>query len=126
MNVPRAQPKPALDLSKDNPILFINKTGTVPGTVISTAASKFSRYSTANPFGALWDSFVGVMMAIAVNVGIPENRFEELVDMLLPVIHTRPDVYETLQARNPDAVWLACWKRLKMPGNELKHGRIDV
>jgi TELO2-interacting protein 1 len=128
MNVPRAQPKPALDLSKDNPLPLINKTGTVPGTAISTTAAQFSWYSSTIPSGTLWNSFINVMMAIAANVGIPENRFEELVDMLLPAIHTRQNVYGALEARNPDAVWLARWKRLKLdgPGNEVKHGRMDV
>jgi TELO2-interacting protein 1 len=104
-NVPRAQPKPSLDLGKDSPWRIINKTGTVPKT-----SSRLSEYHPQAPSGSLWNSFVGVMKAIAVHVPIAEYKFDEMVEFLLPVIQVKLDVKEALETRNPDTVWLAVWR----------------
>jgi hypothetical protein len=103
--IPRAQPKSALDLNKDSPRNIINRTGTVPKTSFSLSA-----YHPKAPSGSLWNSFVGVMKAIAAHVPIAEYMFDEMVEFLLPVIRVKLDVKEALEAHNPDTVWLALWR----------------
>jgi hypothetical protein len=100
--VPRAQPSPALDLSKES--------------LVHLSSSRANGFSTMDKrqnqaiAGVLWESFVGATKAIALNVRISDELFDDLLEMMEPVLRARPDVKEALETRNPDAVWLCIWK----------------
>lgn len=105
----RAQPKPALDLSKEGPRNTIRMTGQEWGKSKTSAVSTVPRYS-QGPVGAIWSSLLGLLKVIATNVRVIEPLFDEMMDMVLPILVARKDVQEALNIRNPDAVWLALWR----------------
>ena len=66
-----------------------------------------------SPAVAMRRSLIELLVAITKHVRIDDDMFDEIVGMLLPVIHTNATAREALEGFNPDAVWLALW-RLKI------------
>ncbi|KAF1847565.1 uncharacterized protein K460DRAFT_281540 [Cucurbitaria berberidis CBS 394.84] len=64
------------------------------------------------PTRMVWKSFVDLLSAIAKHVTVREERFDELLDMLDPVLE-RSDVRQALEQCNADAVWLRLYKKIK-------------
>jgi hypothetical protein len=88
------------------------ETGMTRLSMESQPSSNFSRpelYVDA-PTRMIWNSLVGLLCAIARNVTIRDERFEETLDMLDPVL-ARSDVREALEYSNADAVWLRLYKK---------------
>ncbi|KZM21297.1 uncharacterized protein EKO05_0011520 [Ascochyta rabiei] len=75
---------------------------------------------TSTPARMIWDALVRCLCAVAAHVPLREEQFEQLLDILDPVLAT-PDVRTALEAANADAVWL----RLYRQARENKAG-IDV
>lgn len=65
------------------------------------------------PTRMIWKSLVNLLCAISQHVAIREERFEEMLDMLDPVLEMR-DVRRALEQCNADAVWLRLYKRSKL------------
>jgi hypothetical protein len=62
------------------------------------------------PSRIIWESLVQLLTSIVDFVAIDDDCFEDIVDILAPVVATRSDVQTALEGRNPDAVWLALWR----------------
>jgi hypothetical protein len=69
----------------------------------------------------IWNSYVGFLCAIAKHVTVREQRFEEMLDMLDPVLG-RDDVREALECCNADAVWLRLYKKSRQSGGGERSG----
>ncbi|KAF2277782.1 HEAT repeat protein-like protein [Westerdykella ornata] len=70
------------------------------------------------PTRMIRESLIRLLCSIAQYVGVREDLFDDIVDMLDPVLQ-RQDVKEALEVRNPDAVWLRLLRksRLSSKGN---------
>jgi hypothetical protein len=64
------------------------------------------------PTRMIWNSLVGLMCVIMKHVTVREERLEEILSMLDPVLE-RSDVREALECCNADAVWLRLYKKNK-------------
>jgi hypothetical protein len=73
------------------------------------------------PTRMIWNSLVSFLCAIAKHVTVREERFEEMLDMLDPVLR-RNDVREALKCCNADAVWLRLYKKSRQSGGEERSG----
>jgi hypothetical protein len=62
------------------------------------------------PTRMIWNSLVSLMCAIAKHVTVRDERFEEMLDKLDPVL-ARSDVREALEYSNADAVWLRLYNK---------------
>ncbi|KAF1961578.1 HEAT repeat protein-like protein [Byssothecium circinans] len=87
-------------------------TTTGPSTVAlpsSTPLDLTSTYTSA-PTRMIFDALVLLLCSISRHVEIREEQFEDVLDMLDPVLE-RDDVKIALEVRNADAVWLRLyWK----------------
>jgi hypothetical protein len=81
------------------------------GPLAGTDLSRPELYIDA-PTRMIWNSLVGLLCAIAEHVTVREERFEEMLDILDPVLG-RADVREALECCNADAVWLRLYKKRK-------------
>ncbi|KAJ4363452.1 hypothetical protein N0V83_009745 [Neocucurbitaria cava] len=66
------------------------------------------------PTRMIWKSLVHLLCAIAKHVGIREERFDEILDMLDPILEKSAEVREALEEYNADAVWLRLYKKSKL------------
>ncbi|KAF2030761.1 hypothetical protein EK21DRAFT_100239 [Setomelanomma holmii] len=64
------------------------------------------------PSRMIWTSLVKFLCAVAEHVTIPDERFDDILAMLDPVLE-REDVKRALEKRNTDAVWLRLYKKRK-------------
>lgn len=62
------------------------------------------------PARMIWNSLVSCLCAIASHVALRDEYFEELLDILDPVL-SQPEVKTALDRANSDAVWLRVYKR---------------
>jgi hypothetical protein len=92
--LPRAQPAPTLSDVKGGP------------RALPTLTPKPSHGSELS-FGAVMPSLVRLLMAVANNLSVKDHMSDDLVDMLTPFFDKNPQIVRILEARNPDAVWLA-------------------
>jgi hypothetical protein len=74
------------------------------------------------PSRLIWESLVQLLTTIVEYVSIDDDSFENIVDMLAPVVTTRSEVRTALEARNPDAVWLA----LQRTGTQEPHDKLET
>ena len=59
----------------------------------------------------VWDAVVDLLVAIVGHVSIPDDMFDDILELLADLVHKRPDVKEVLDVVNADAVWLALYER---------------
>jgi hypothetical protein len=62
------------------------------------------------PSRIIWDALVDMMVEIVTYTATNDVLFDEVVEMLAPVITSRTDVRNALESRNADAVWLALFR----------------
>ncbi|QDS74929.1 hypothetical protein FKW77_004309 [Venturia effusa] len=62
------------------------------------------------PSRIIWDSLVRLLSTVILYVAVSDNVFDEILDMLSPILASQDDVREAMETRNPDAVWLALWR----------------
>jgi hypothetical protein len=65
----------------------------------------------------MWDALVRLLCAISQHVGVSGEAFEEVLDMLEPVLGDA-QVRAALDRRNADAVWLRLYRRSKAAAAE--------
>lgn len=89
------------------------------GTMISNIVRAPGREVTATngqqhyvdaPSRIIWESLVRLLSTLVCYVAVSDNIFDEILDMLSPILATQHDVREAMETRNPDAVWLALWR----------------
>jgi hypothetical protein len=68
------------------------------------------------PSRMIWKSLVALLCAIAGHITIRDEHFDEIVQMLDPVLE-REDVRQALEKCNADAVWLRLYKKKKQLGS---------
>ncbi|KAF2736234.1 HEAT repeat protein-like protein [Polyplosphaeria fusca] len=71
------------------------------------------------PTRMIWDSLMGLLVSITKHVDIRDETFDDIVDMLDPVLD-RPYVREALRDRNPDVLWLREFKMNKLQKGNTK------
>ena len=76
------------------------------------------------PTRMIWNSLILLLCAIAKHVTVRDERFEEILDMLDPVL-ARSDVREALECSNADTVWLRLYKKQKQT-EKVQQTRSDV
>jgi hypothetical protein len=54
----------------------------------------------------MWESVVGLLSAVVECVGINDEAFDDVLDILSDVVRERADVRKALSTANADAVWL--------------------
>jgi hypothetical protein len=64
------------------------------------------------PTKMIWNSLVAFLCAVAGYVTIRDERFDEVLEILDPVLE-REDVRSKLEACNADAVWLKLYRKGK-------------
>lgn len=67
------------------------------------------------PTRMIWNSLVNLLCAIAKHVTVRAERFEDMLDILDPVL-TLVHVREALDHSNADAVWLRLYKKSRQAG----------
>jgi hypothetical protein len=65
----------------------------------------------------IWNSLTHLLCAIASRVTVRDLRFEEMLNMLDPVL-LRSDVRAAMEKCNADAVWLRLYKKSLQNGGE--------
>lgn len=70
---------------------------------------------TSTPTRMIWDALITCLCAVASHVALRDEQFEELLDMLEPVL-ARADVKTALDKANADAVWLRLYKKQRASG----------
>ena len=65
----------------------------------------------------IWDALVRLLCAIAQHVHIQETLFDDVLDMLDPILSTET-VSKALESRNADAVWLKLYRKSKKVAEE--------
>ena len=73
---------------------------------------------TSTPTRMIYDALTRCLCAIASHVAVRDEQFEELLDMLDPVL-ARPDVRSALDKANADAVWLRLYKKERAAGGRV-------
>ncbi|KAJ4400436.1 hypothetical protein N0V91_008690 [Didymella pomorum] len=81
----------------------------------SSSALEDPRLYTSTPSRMIWDALVTCLSAIGARVNLRDEQFEELLDMLDPVLDS-PEVRTKLESASADAVWLRLYKREKEGG----------
>ncbi|KAI7467499.1 ARM repeat-containing protein [Hortaea werneckii] len=66
----------------------------------------------------VWDAFVEVLTTVVKHVSLSPALFDDALEMLAPVLDSRPDVRKALEAENADAVWLLLMKRGRLSSLE--------
>lgn len=79
-----------------------------PGRDMATTTGQY-HYIDA-PSRIIWESLVRLLSTLVRYVAVSDNIFDDILDMLSPILAIQPDVREAMEARNPDAVWLALWR----------------
>jgi hypothetical protein len=102
----RAYPDP----SKYNPMSLIK--GLAAGPASTKTSSGLALYHVDSPSRIIWQSLVELLKSVVIHIAVSGDVFDDIVDMLLPVVEMRPDIRDALDSRNADAVWLAL-RRLK-------------
>jgi len=69
------------------------------------------------PTRMIWDALVRLLCAIAQHVHIQETLFDDVLDMLDPILSTET-VSKALESRNADAVWLKLYRKSKKVAEE--------
>ncbi|KAH9835100.1 HEAT repeat protein [Teratosphaeria destructans] len=70
------------------------------GTLVATDLK------TNTPARLLWNALIDTLSTVAKTVPLPPELFDEVLDMLGPVLEAREDVRTALEIENEDAVWL--------------------
>lgn len=76
------------------------------------------QYYVQAPARITGEALVTLLCRILRYVGVSDEVFDECLEMLIPVAEKRDDVREVLEERNPDAVWLALWRRDREKGDD--------
>ncbi|EON64362.1 hypothetical protein W97_03593 [Coniosporium apollinis CBS 100218] len=71
------------------------------------------------PTRLVWDALVRLLTTIVDYVVINEEVFDEILEMLSPLLEKDVEVKTALSSRNPDAVWLAMLKRSLITGHAI-------
>ncbi|KAI7678969.1 ARM repeat-containing protein [Hortaea werneckii] len=66
----------------------------------------------------VWDAFVEALATVVKHVPLSPELFDDALEMLAPVLDSRPDVRQALEAENADAVWLLLMKRGRLSSLE--------
>lgn len=87
---------------------------------IGSATDNQQHFYVQAPTRLLWNSLVSLLSRIVTEVPITEGTFDEMLEVLLPVVEQDGAVRSALETRNPDAVWLALYKNSTSMRSEVK------
>ncbi|KAF2763391.1 ARM repeat-containing protein [Pseudovirgaria hyperparasitica] len=59
-----------------------------------------------SPSRMIWKSYVDLLISIVGNVAIDDEKYDEALDLMQPLLHAKRDIRDVFESRNPDAVWL--------------------
>ncbi|KIW02075.1 hypothetical protein, variant [Verruconis gallopava] len=75
------------------------------------------------PSRIIWDGLVCMLVDIVTHTAINDAIFDDVVEMLSPVLTSKPEVYKALEMRNADAVWLALFR---LDREQLQRSQVGV
>jgi hypothetical protein len=85
-----------------------------PNSIIPRQATRMQHESpTRQLVGStttIMSSLMGFLGTIADSMTLRDQTFDEILEMLAPVLEKRSEIRQILQERNPDAVWLALYR----------------
>jgi hypothetical protein len=76
---------------------------------VAQSASQQQHYIDA-PSRIIWEALVEALVNIVTYTATSDVIFDDMVDILAPILATREDVRNALETRNADAVWLALFR----------------
>ncbi|OCK82686.1 HEAT repeat protein-like protein [Lepidopterella palustris CBS 459.81] len=87
-----------------------------PGPIVFSlsqivAQPQSQEYYVDAPTRMIWESLVRLLMVIVEYVAVSDEIFDDILDMLDPILDERGDVRTALENRNSDAVWLRDLKK---------------
>ncbi|KAF2993424.1 hypothetical protein E8E13_000112 [Curvularia kusanoi] len=116
---PKAGTKSIQDSIKlDNISTTLSSLSISPAAATSGHLDRPELYTSA-PSRMIWEALVGCLCAIASHVVLRDEQFEEVLDMLDPVL-SRTDVKAALDKANADSVWLRLYKKQRQQGSGVK------
>jgi hypothetical protein len=62
------------------------------------------------PSRIIWDGLVEMLVHVVTYTATSDMIFDDIVEILVPVLQTREDIKRALETRNADAVWLASYR----------------
>ncbi|KAE9986141.1 hypothetical protein EG328_006403 [Venturia inaequalis] len=62
------------------------------------------------PSRIIWNSLVRLLSTVVRYVAVSDKIFDDILDIVSPILASQPDIREAMSTRNPDAVWLALWR----------------
>jgi hypothetical protein len=62
------------------------------------------------PSRIIWEALVSTLVDVITYTATNDVLFDDVLEMLAPVITSRPEVRQALELRNADAVWLALFR----------------
>ena len=71
----------------------------------------------------IWESLIRLFTAMLEHTSVSDEIFDEMLEMLGPVVETQSHVRAALEAHNADAVWLALLNR-KRKGMKVEHPKM--
>jgi hypothetical protein len=80
------------------------------GLSVSTPSAYRPEMYIDAPTKMIWNSLVGLLCVIVEHVTIRDERFDEVLDMMDPVLQ-REDVKRAMERCNADAVWLRLYTK---------------
>ncbi|TKA29790.1 hypothetical protein B0A50_03154 [Salinomyces thailandicus] len=86
---------------------------TIPPAAFQRAVTRMQTFPdsyTDTSTRLVWDALTSVLTAAVKSVPLPPELFEDALEMLGPVLESRPEVKTVLENENADAVWLALVK----------------
>ncbi|KAI7160554.1 hypothetical protein KC352_g26951 [Hortaea werneckii] len=66
----------------------------------------------------VWNAFVEALTTVIKHVPLSPELFDDALEMLAPVLDSRPDIRKALEDENADAVWLLLTKRGRLTSLE--------
>ena len=81
------------------------------GLALSSKTSKNMNSYVETSARQIWESLIGLFVVMLEYVSVSSETFDDMLDLLGPVMETQSHVRAALEAYNADAVWLALLKR---------------
>ncbi|KAF2836719.1 ARM repeat-containing protein [Patellaria atrata CBS 101060] len=76
-----------------------------------TAVGSFSGQYIHTPTKMIFESVIRLCIAVVEYVEVNEETFDDVVELLEPIIEERPNLQDAIERRDPDGLWLMLIKR---------------
>lgn len=102
---------------------MISNIGRASGREVATTNGQ-QHYIDA-PSRIIWESLVRLLSTVVRYVAVSDNIFDDILDIVSPILATQPEIREAMSTRNPDAVWLVLWRTEALMSKETINNYFD-